>query len=72
MKKLFLKNNMEFSCEVLAQQKLICIDDYEGNRLANIGKTETVISARTLKTYELLAIAEIAENFNHYFNNLNQ
>jgi hypothetical protein len=72
MKKLFLKNNMEFSCELLVNQQVICLYDYEGNRIANIGKTVTVMLARSLKHYELFAIAEIAENFNHYFNNLNQ
>ena len=72
MKKLFLKNGMEFPVIIQAETKIICLCDFEGNRLANISQTDTVFFPQGVKNYELLAIAEIIENFNQYFNNLNQ
>jgi len=72
MKKIFLETGFDFDCLVLKEQKVICLIDYDGNRIANISQKDVVFSARTLKHYELLSVAEIAQNFTRYFNLLNQ
>jgi hypothetical protein len=81
MKKLYFKNGLykEAKASQDTSGKYICIYEdgvliysvYEGNRPMQNSVIFT-IPAEDLPHYVILQIAEIIENFNQYYNNINQ
>lgn len=84
-KKLYLKNGIELSVGVFSDQNgkektiSVYIPGTDAIRysiimagLFNNRRFRIPSGNQELKMYELIEAAEIAENFNQYFNNLNQ
>lgn len=79
MKKLHLKNGMDFTVLLEIQEETkgrkISLHDFSDDLLAEIFEPKfnrVVIHGVNCKPYEIQAIAEISENFDWYYNNLNQ
>jgi hypothetical protein len=76
MKKLYFKNGLykEAAASIDASGKYICIYE-EGKLIYSVYECNAVIFVNPpedLPHYVILQIAEIIENFNQYFNFLNQ
>lgn len=78
-KKLITKKGLEFEVELstpkMGQRQIVLFSNDE--RIATIVEdgafhSEVKDVAKSMKFYEVLAIAEVVENFNQYFGMLNQ